>query len=89
MRKTKEPVEFSFNHKDFSNFIKDIYYEYETETAVMFNREKDNKILWIPKIAIRGGYTKDKNIAQNITLNFVPKNLGWIERQKRVLYSVI
>lgn len=88
MKQIKEPVEFSFNHKDFSNFIKGIYYEYEADKAVMFSMEKDNKILWIPKIAIRGGWKKHKQVAQKITLNFVPKNLGWIERQKRVFYSV-
>jgi len=45
MKKPKEPVEFSLNAKDFSNFIKNLYYKYETESAVMFSREKDNKIL--------------------------------------------
>ena len=36
----------------------------------MFGRNIDDKILFIPKAAIKGGWSKNKKKAQNINLKF-------------------
>ena len=52
------------------NYIEKIFYELETDKAVMFGRNIDDKILFIPKSAIKGGWSKNKKKAQNINLKF-------------------
>lgn len=79
-RKSKgELVEFSYSMKD-GNYIKKIYYEFETEKAVMFGRNLDEKILWLAKSIIRGGWSKDNKIPQNIKVKY-PMKLYWKERK--------
>ena len=63
----KEIVSLAFNLKD-GNYIENIFYELETNNAVMFGRNIDDKILFIPKSVIKGGWTKYKMKAQNINL---------------------
>ena len=72
----KEIVEFS----GIENWIKDLYFERETSGgAIMFGRQKDDKILFAPKTAIKGGWNKDKNRLQTIKIRF-PITLFWRER---------
>lgn len=75
----KEIVSLAFNFKD-GNYIEKIFYELETNNAVMFGRNMDDKVLFIPKSAIKGGWTKDKKKAQNIKLKFGIK-LFWKPRK--------
>lgn len=73
---TKEHVELS----GIENYIKDIYYERETNGgAIMFGRQKDDKILFVPKTVIKGGWKKDKVYPQTIKIRF-PIELFWKER---------
>lgn len=72
-----ELVEYSYNLKD-GNYIEKIYYEFETDKAVKFGRNEDDKILWIPKSLIKGGWKKDKKLPQNIRLKY-PAKLYWKE----------
>ncbi|MEE9376738.1 MAG: hypothetical protein V3V33_01740 [Candidatus Lokiarchaeia archaeon] len=74
-----EPVQYSFN-SNFENYIKKIYYELETERAVMFGRNKDDKVLFIPKSSIKGGWKRDKKLPQNIKVTFGIK-LFWQPRK--------
>jgi len=78
-----EVVEFSYSLKD-GNYIKEIYYEHETDRAVMLGRKKDDKILWIPKSMIKGGWSKDKKKPQNIRVNYLIP-LYWKERERKYL----
>lgn len=78
-----ELVEFSYSLKD-RNYIKKIYYERETEKAVMFGRNVDEKVLWIPKSIIKAGWSKDKTISQNIRIKY-PVPLNWKERKRTYL----
>ncbi len=36
----------------------------------MFGRQKDEKIFFVPKTAIRGGWKKDKTLLQTIKIRF-------------------
>lgn len=78
-----ELVEFSYSLKD-GNFIKKIYYELETERAVMFGRNEDDKILWIPKSIIKGGWYKEKKKPQNLRVKY-PIPLNWVDRKRKYL----
>ena len=75
----KEIVSLAFSLKD-GNYIENIIYELETKDAVMFCRNIDDKVLFIPKSAIRGGWAKNKKKAQNITITFGIK-LYWTPRK--------
>ncbi len=75
-----EIVTFSYNLSDGGSYVEKIFYELETEGAVMFGRNIDDKILFIPKSAIKGGWSKDKKKAQNIKINF-PLELYWKPRK--------
>ncbi|HEC39603.1 hypothetical protein LCGC14_0498220 [marine sediment metagenome] len=72
----EEIVEFS----GLDNCIEDLYFELETERAIMFGRQKDDKILFVPKTAIKGGWKKDKVLHQTIKVRF-PITLFWKERK--------
>ena len=74
-----ELVEYSYSLKNGNNLEK-IYYEFETEKAVMFGRNIDEKVLWIPKSTIKEGWSKDKKIPQNIRIKY-PIKLYWKERK--------
>ena len=50
-------------------YIKDVYYDCETQKAVILKRKADNKYCLIPKSIIEKGWKKDKKIPQNIYLN--------------------
>ena len=76
----KEIVSLVFSLKDGGNYIEKIFYELETDKAVMFGRNIDDKVLFIPKSAIKGGWAKDKKKAQNINLKFGIK-LYWKPRK--------
>ena len=63
------------------NYIKNIYFEREKRGgAIMFGRQKDEKIFFVPKTAITGGWKKDKVIPQTIKIKF-PIKLIWKERK--------
>lgn len=64
-----ELVKYSLN-KDLENYIEHIYYEFETDKAVKFGRNIDEKVLWIPKRLIKGGWKKDKQMPQNVKVKF-------------------
>ena len=64
-----ETVSLVFSLKN-GNYIEKVFYELETEKAVMFGRNNDDKILFIPKSAIKGGWSKNKKKAQKIKLKF-------------------
>lgn len=66
------------------NYIDNIFYELETEKAVMFGRNTDDKVLWIPKSAIKGGWNNDKKTPQSISLSYTLENLGWVPRKKQI-----
>jgi len=72
-----ELVEYSYSLKE-GNYIKKIYYDFETEKAVKFGRNEDDKSLWIPKSIIKGGWKKDKKMPQNIRIKY-PIPLKWRE----------
>jgi len=74
-----ELVEYSYSLKN-GNFLENIYYKFETEKAVMFCRNIDEKILWIPKSTIKRGWSKDKKNPQNIRIKY-PIKLYWKERK--------
>lgn len=65
-----EVVSLAYSLSDGGSFVEKIFYELETDKAVMFGRNIDDKVLFIPKSAIKGGWKKDKKKAQNITVTF-------------------
>ncbi len=75
-----EIVSFAYNLTDGGSHVEKIFYELETLKAVMFGRNVDEKVLFIPKSAIKGGWIKDKNKAQNIKIKFGIK-LYWKPRK--------
>ena len=75
-----EIVSFAYNLTDGGSYVEKIFYELETLKAVMFGRNVDEKVLFIPKSAIKGGWIKDKNKAQNIKIKFGIK-LYWKPRK--------
>jgi len=81
-----ESVEYSYNLKD-GNYIGNIYYEFETNKAVLFERNLDEKGLWIPKSIIKGGWKKDKKIPQNVRINY-PIPLYWKDHTNTYLELV-
>lgn len=76
-QKDGEKVEYSYSLKE-GNYIEKIYYEFETDKAVKFGRNLDEKVLWIPKSIIKGGWKKDKKLPQNIRIKY-PIPLLWKE----------
>ena len=75
-----EIVSFSYNMVEGGSYIEKIFYERETPKAIMFGRNIDDKVLFIPKAAIKGGWIKDKKKAQNIQIKFGIK-LYWRPRK--------
>ncbi len=82
-QKDGEVVEYSFSLKN-GNYIEKIYYEFETNKAILFGRNIDEKALWVPKSIIRGGWKKDKQIPQNVRIKY-PIPLYWKERANSYL----
>ena len=75
--KDEEIVEFF----GIDNIIKDIYFEGETRGgAIIFGRQQDDKILFVPKSAIKGSWKKDEVFPQTIKIKFGIK-LYWKERK--------
>ncbi len=66
----EEIVSFAYDLKSGGSYVKNVFYELETDKAVMFGRNGDDKVLFIPKSAIKGGWIKDKKKAQNIAIRF-------------------
>ena len=66
----EEIVSFAYDLKSGGSYVEKIFYESETPLAVMFGRNSDDKVLFIPKSTIKGGWTKDKKKAQNIKITF-------------------
>jgi len=60
------------------DYVDNLFFEWETENALKFRREKDEMKLWIPKSAINGPWIKDSSKKQKIFLNFIPDNFNWI-----------
>ena len=78
-QKEGEIVEYSFD-LNIGNYIEKIYYEYETNNAVLFGRNIDERALWVPKSIIKGGWKKDKKMPQKIIIKYsIP--LYWKERK--------
>ena len=65
-----EIVSFAYNLADGGSYVEKIFYEFEISQAVMFGRNIDDKVLFIPKSAIKGGWIKDKKKVQNIKIKF-------------------
>lgn len=78
-QKNGELVEYSFDF-NIGNYIEKIYYEFETNNAVLFGRNIDEKALWVPKSILRGGWKKDKKMSQKIIIKY-PIPLYWKERK--------
>ena len=76
----EEIVSFGYNLADGGSYVEKIFYELETLKAIMFGRNSDDKVLFIPKAAIKGGWKKDKKKAQNIQIKFGIK-LYWKPRK--------
>ena len=76
-QKNGELVEYSFD-LNIGNYIEKIYYEFETNNAVLFGRNIDEKALWVPKSILRGGWKKDKMMPQKIIIKY-PIPLYWKE----------
>lgn len=68
-QKNGELVEYSFD-LNIGNYIEKIYYEFETNNAVLFGRNIDEKALWLPKSILRGGWKKDKKMLQKIIIKY-------------------
>jgi len=75
-----EMISFAYNLADGGSFVEKVFYELETDKAVMFGRNVDDKVLFIPKSAIKGGWIKDKKKAQNIRIKFAIE-LYWKPRK--------
>jgi len=75
-----EMISFAYNLADGGSFVEKVFYELETDKAVMFGRNIDDKVLFIPKSAIKGGWIKDKKKAQNIRIKFAIE-LYWKPRK--------
>ncbi|GAF81809.1 unnamed protein product, partial [marine sediment metagenome] len=71
-----ESVQFSLKYRE-GVFIKNVYFDYETNKAVKFRRTKDSKILWVPKQWLKKQFIKDKERPQDVQLKFKPKDLNW------------
>ena len=65
-----EIVSFAYNMAEGGSYVEKIFYELETPMAVMFGRNIDDKVLFIPKSVIKGGWAKDEKKAQNVNLKF-------------------
>ncbi|MDX1798932.1 MAG: hypothetical protein R3255_09820, partial [Candidatus Lokiarchaeia archaeon] len=74
--KSHETVDYTYKYGS-GVVIKNVYFDFETEKAVKFKREKDSKILWVPKQFLKKECNKDRNHPQNIHLKFKPKDLYW------------
>ena len=74
----KVPIELSFDLSK-GNYIKDVYYEKETDKAIKIVNEEQDKYSWIPKSIVKGGWIKDYNKLQNIYLRFGIRELYWFE----------
>ncbi|MBD3212225.1 MAG: DUF87 domain-containing protein, partial [Candidatus Lokiarchaeota archaeon] len=57
---SKEDVSVDSDQKK-GDFVDGLYFVWETDKAVKFSRESDDKILWIPKAAINGPWLTDRN----------------------------
>jgi len=73
---SNELVEYSSKYKA-GVFIKDVYFDFETKKAVKFHRDKDSKILWIPKQFLKKECSKDRSTPQTVQLKFKPRDLNW------------
>lgn len=76
-----EIVSFAYSMTDGGSYVEKIFYELETDKAVMFGRNIDDKVLFIPKSAIKGGWSKDEKKAQRIFIKFGIE-LYWKPRKK-------
>ena len=79
IKKEQADIKYDVNR---GNYLENLFYEKETNLAVRFGRKNDEKVLWIPKSIIRGGWGKEQTKAQEIVLSFIPPNFGWQERKK-------
>lgn len=79
---TKPEKEYVKIEKDekIGDHIENLYFVWETEKAVKFSRKEDNKILWIPKSAIKNHWIADRTKSQRIVLIFIPSEFYWIEK---------
>jgi len=75
-----EIVSFAYSLSDGGSYVEKIFYELEVPLAVRFGRNIDDKVLFIPKSAIKSGWIKDKKKAQNIKIKFGIE-LYWIPRK--------
>lgn len=51
-----------------TNCIEKVFYEHDSLKLVMFRRKSDDKIILVPKSAIVGGWSEDREKSQNIKL---------------------
>ena len=73
-----EIVKYSYSLEK-GDYIKHVFYEFETGMAVKFGRNEDEKILWVPKSVIKGGWNKDKQHSQEVCIR-PPIPLKWKQR---------
>ncbi|MFX0030156.1 MAG: UvrD-helicase domain-containing protein [Candidatus Hermodarchaeota archaeon] len=72
----KEHVEYTTRFRK-GVIIENLIFDFETEKAVKFRRNKDTKILWVPKAVLKKEFIRDRKTPQNIQLKFKPRNLSW------------
>ena len=79
----KIPVEFSYNFSK-GNFIKSVYYETETDRAILvFKDNLGTYQLWIPKSIIKYDWNRDKQKPQNIYVKWVPPDFNWQKKEAK------
>jgi len=66
----RDLVEFSYDLTDSSNYIKDVYYDYETDKAVKFTNQTSDRYFWMPKSMIKHGWEKNQQMPQNIKVRY-------------------
>lgn len=51
-----------------SNHLEKVFYEHDSLKLVMFRRKSDDKIIFVQKSAIEGGWPEDREKSQNVKL---------------------
>jgi len=78
----KELVEAKFDMNK-GNYIPNIYFEFEKGRALVFRNKIGDKIVYVPRNYIRGGFIREKNVAQDVKLmDYYSIPLYWIPRKK-------
>ena len=76
MPNDKEIIKLSYD-VDKGNYMKDVYFEKDTDTHVLFYKDTEQILSkWIKKTLLRH-WNKKREIPQNVYLTWVPPNFAW------------